>query len=84
MGSLLARAIFQPPPSRSPPDPNCYWINTDNKTRIPVYFINNNAKYTFIFSHGNAEDIHLVHAWLKNYFFQTVNANAIIYCMVRY
>lgn len=79
MGKLLSKAIFQAPPSRSPPDPNCFWLNTKNGTRIPLFFINNHAKFTIIFSHGNAEDIHLVHSWLKNYFLQIVNCNAILY-----
>ena len=42
-------------------------------------FINRNAKYTMIFSHGNAEDIYLVQSWLQSYFLKHVNVNAVVY-----
>jgi pimeloyl-ACP methyl ester carboxylesterase len=41
--------------------------------------INKNAKYTMIFSHGNAEDIYLVQNWLHSYFLRHVEVNAVVY-----
>ena len=32
-----------------------------------------------IFSHGNAEDIYMVQAWLTTYFLKQVNVNAVVY-----
>ena len=41
--------------------------------------MNRNAKYTFIVSHGNAEDIYLVESWLHSYFLKQVNVNCVVY-----
>jgi fermentation-respiration switch protein FrsA (DUF1100 family) len=40
---------------------------------------NRNARYTVIFSHGNAEDIHLVNNYLQQFFLKKVNVNAVVY-----
>lgn len=42
-------------------------------------FINRNAKYTVILSHGNAEDIYLVETWLQTYFLKQVEVNCVVY-----
>ena len=44
-----------------------------------MLFINRNAKYTVILSHGNAEDIYLVETWLQTYFLKQVDVNAVVY-----
>ena len=44
-----------------------------------MLFINKNAKYTLIFSHGNAEDIYLVQSYLETYFLKEVHINAVVY-----
>lgn len=42
-------------------------------------YLNRGAKYTIIFSHGNAEDLYLVSSWLNSYFLKGVDVNCIVY-----
>jgi hypothetical protein len=56
--------MFQPPVSRFPMNPDHIYLHSKSGAKIQVLFINKNAKYTMIFSHGNAEDIYLVQNWL--------------------
>ena len=44
-----------------------------------MLYINRNAKYTIILSHGNAEDIYVVEGWLRNYFLKGIDVNCIVY-----
>ena len=37
-------------------DPNLIWLNTSQHEVIPAFFIDRDAKFTLLFSHGNAED----------------------------
>ena len=76
---LISKLLFQPPVSRCPLNPDHLYLHSKSGTRLQVLFINNNAKYTMIFSHGNAEDIYLVQSWLQSYFLKVVNVNAVVY-----
>lgn len=62
MGSSLARLVFQPPMSTYARDPNLLWLHTSQGEEIPAFYINRRegAKYTLLFSHGNAEDLGLI------------------------
>nr|PVC51799.1 hypothetical protein MACL_00001285 [Theileria orientalis] len=59
MGNKIDSLIFRPPPvSYSISDPHLHLIPTPNGNSIAAYFIRHrNARFTVIFSHGNAEDI---------------------------
>lgn len=76
---LISKILFQPPTSRYPVNPDHLYLQSKSGTRLQVLFINRNAKYTMVFSHGNAEDIYLVEQWLQNYFLKVVNVNAVVY-----
>ena len=60
-------------------NPDHLYLHSKSGGKLPVLFINNNAKYTMIFSHGNAEDIYLVQQWLVQYFLKEVDVNAVVY-----
>mmetsp|Transcript_121954 Transcript_121954/g.352274 ORF Transcript_121954/g.352274 Transcript_121954/m.352274 type:complete len:259 (+) Transcript_121954:180-956(+) len=57
MGAVLTKVVFQPPEPTYARDPNLIWLNTTEKEVIPAFFIDKDAKYTLLFSHGNAEDL---------------------------
>jgi abhydrolase domain-containing protein 17 len=65
---LLAKVMFQPPVSRFPLNPDHIYLHSKSGTKIQVLYLNRGAKYTMIFSHGNAEDIYMVSSWLQSYF----------------
>lgn len=60
-------------------NPDHLFLHSKSGSKLQVLFINKNAKYTMIFSHGNAEDIYLVQTWLENYFLKNVHVNAVVY-----
>lgn len=61
MGNGLARLVFQPPMPTYSRDPNLIWLNTDVGEVIPAFYIpREGAKFTLLFSHGNAEDLGLI------------------------
>mmetsp|Transcript_51550 Transcript_51550/g.116003 ORF Transcript_51550/g.116003 Transcript_51550/m.116003 type:complete len:261 (+) Transcript_51550:82-864(+) len=61
MGSGLARLVFQPPMPSYSRDPNLIWLTTSRSEVIPAFYINREgARYTLLFSHGNAEDLGLI------------------------
>ena len=76
---MISKVLFQPPVSRFPMNPDHLYLHSKSGTKLQVMFINRNAKYTMIFSHGNAEDIYLVQHWLQQYFLKQVNVNAVVY-----
>jgi hypothetical protein len=41
-------------------NPDHLFLHSKSGQKIQAMYINKNAKYTMIFSHGNAEDIYLV------------------------
>lgn len=61
MGHGLARLVFQPPPPSYAKDPNLIWLTTELDEVIPAFYINKpQARFTLLFSHGNAEDLGLI------------------------
>ena len=60
-------------------NPDHLFLHSKSGSKLQVLFINRNAKYTVVFSHGNAEDIYLVQTWLQSYFLKHVEVNAVVY-----
>jgi fermentation-respiration switch protein FrsA (DUF1100 family) len=60
-------------------NPDHLFLHSKSGSKLQVLYINKHAKYTIIFSHGNAEDIYLVQQWLESYFLKQVNVNAVVY-----
>jgi len=68
MGGVVARAAFMPPePFESEASADCIWLTTSLRHRIPAYYHSGgeNARYTILFSHGNAEDISHLYQFLQ-------------------
>eukprot|EP00438_Fugacium_kawagutii_P024953 Skav213210 [mRNA] locus=scaffold2826:590600:593264:- [translate_table: standard] len=60
MGSAITRIVFQPPEKTYGKDPNLIWLHTSEHEVIPAFFIDRDAKFTLLFSHGNAEDLGMI------------------------
>lgn len=54
MGTGIAKLVFQPPDATYTKDPNLIWLHTAEHEVIPAFFIDRDAKFTLLFSHGNA------------------------------
>merc|ERR1719350_907800 len=67
MGSNLARVVFHPPLSSYTRDPNLILLRTSGGEEIPAFYLKSTrAKFTLLFSHGNAEDLGLIHRSLRD------------------
>mmetsp|Transcript_26634 Transcript_26634/g.58511 ORF Transcript_26634/g.58511 Transcript_26634/m.58511 type:complete len:280 (-) Transcript_26634:70-909(-) len=61
MGSNIARLVFQPPQPSYRKDQNLHWLHTELDEEIPAFYIaREGARFTLLFSHGNAEDLGLI------------------------
>jgi len=60
MGGAVTKIVFQPPEPTYSRDPNLIWLNTAEHEVIPAFFIDRDAKFTLLFSHGNAEDLGMI------------------------
>ena len=59
MGQKLVSAVlFCPPVSRFPLNPDHLYLHSKSGSKIQVWYMNNKAKFTIIFSHANAEDVY--------------------------
>eukprot|EP01083_Nonionella_stella_P314875 1135843_1 len=66
MGALISRLLFQPPSSPTPLHPNRYFfLTTESGLKFPAFFIRQPlARYTVLYSHGNAEDLGMIYSYL--------------------
>lgn len=60
MGSTISKLTFQAPDPTYTKDPNLIWLHTSEHEVIPAFFIDRDAKFTLLFSHGNAEDLGMI------------------------
>lgn len=61
MGAGLTKVVFQPPASSYDKSPRLIQLTTERDQKIPAYYIRKRgAKFTLLFSHGNAEDLGLI------------------------
>eukprot|EP00931_Biecheleriopsis_adriatica_P112248 TRINITY_DN86843_c0_g1_i1.p1 TRINITY_DN86843_c0_g1~~TRINITY_DN86843_c0_g1_i1.p1 ORF type:complete len:260 (+),score=41.31 TRINITY_DN86843_c0_g1_i1:26-805(+) len=61
MGSAIHKIVFQPPEKpHYARDPNLIWLQNSEHDTIPAIFIERGAKFTLLFSHGNAEDLGMI------------------------
>jgi len=78
MGGALANLVFQPPEPMYSMDPNLIWLRTSMGELIPAFFINRWARYTLLFSHGNAEDLGGVIEMVRE-ISDTLEVNVLVY-----
>jgi len=84
MGKFISKIVFMPPPYYSQPDDEYKFLNTSHNSKIQFRFINRNAKFNILISHGNAEDIISVSDWAANKFSKYVDVNIILYGTLLY
>jgi len=67
MGKTISTLVFRPPPPTELRSSNYFWLETDNVgNQIPAFFVNSpDAHVTFLFSHGNAEDLGMMYQRMK-------------------
>ncbi len=64
MGSQISSLVFQPPEvTYSHTKRPLVWLKTTRNTQIPAFYLDRQAKITFLFSHGNAEDLGTIYEW---------------------
>jgi fermentation-respiration switch protein FrsA (DUF1100 family) len=66
MGSAITKIVFQPPDASYTKDPNLIWLHTSEHEVIPAFFIDRDAKFTLLFSHGNAEDLGMIIQYFRD------------------
>uniref|UniRef100_A0A0G4F166 AB hydrolase-1 domain-containing protein n=1 Tax=Chromera velia CCMP2878 TaxID=1169474 RepID=A0A0G4F166_9ALVE len=57
---VISRLVFQPPDSSYQKDHNLIWLHTTEGEVVPAFFIDRDARFTLLFSHGNAEDLGMI------------------------
>ena len=60
MGSSIAKLVLQLPDATHTKDPNLTWLHTSEHEVIPAFFIDRDARLTWLFSHGNAEALDML------------------------
>lgn len=64
MGTHLSSLVFQPPEaSYNHTKKSLIWLTTRSKHTIPAFYLDQQAKVTLLFSHGNAEDLGTIYEW---------------------
>lgn len=66
MGTKLSRFVFQPPRSSYSSHPSLAWLQTKRGEVVPAFHVaREGATMTVLFSHGNAEDLGLIVAFMR-------------------
>jgi len=66
MGLVISTLLFHPPETPTQLATNKYfWLTTSRGSKIPASFIQQpNARFTILYSHGNAEDLGMIHSYM--------------------
>lgn len=73
--AIYPKLLYFPPPKQPYLPPNHIYVPLDNGHIYLSFYENPTAKYTIIFSHGNAEDLYSLHPFLsllQNYGYQVI------------
>ena len=67
MGKVVSIFLFQPPEVPTPiQNGDYFWLRTSLGSRIPAFYIRQpQARYTVLYSHGNAEDLGMIYEYLS-------------------
>mmetsp|Transcript_70289 Transcript_70289/g.197062 ORF Transcript_70289/g.197062 Transcript_70289/m.197062 type:complete len:259 (+) Transcript_70289:157-933(+) len=75
---LVSSSLFPVPETSYTASPHWIWLTTAESEVIPAFFIDRGAKYTLLFSHGNAEDLgHVIGRTTK--LSRALNVNVFVY-----
>ena len=79
MGSTISSLVFQPPEiSYSHAREEVIWLRTKKNSKIPTFYLDRRSQVTFLFSHGNAEDLGMIYEWFIE-FSKDLNVNFLGY-----
>ncbi|ETV98147.1 hypothetical protein H310_08886 [Aphanomyces invadans] len=79
MGAMISQLVFQPPRPTYTSCRQYTMLATSLHNRIATFYIKNEgAKYTLLFSHGNAEDLGMVYEWFREVS-RRINVNVMAY-----
>jgi len=80
MGKIISTLLFQPPAKPTYLSSKKYfWITNTNDIKIPVIFLRQDkARYTLLYSHGNAEDLGMIYNYLVE-ISELLNVNILAY-----
>ncbi|GLD92736.1 hypothetical protein PINS_up001315 [Pythium insidiosum] len=79
MGAMLTTLVFQPPPPSYGFTRRYFYLVTSMHHRIPAFYIaQEQADYTLLFSHGNAEDLGMIFEWFRE-LSRRLNVNIMAY-----
>jgi hypothetical protein len=80
MGKLISKIVFAPSLRISLIDTEKdVTLKTIHNSNIQVRIVDRKAKFYFIISHGNAEDLTSAYEWAMNILLKFVNVNLVIY-----
>jgi len=71
--------LFQPPAATKTYDPNEFTIKNQSHSISAVYLQDNKNRYTILYSHGNAADLHQLKPWIVNLYQHGYNVLAYDY-----
>eukprot|EP00953_Heterococcus_sp_UTEX-ZZ885_P036515 18800-Heterococcus_DN1.PRE.2 len=78
MGPVVSSLVFQPPMITYMHTAKHFWLNNRYEQQIPAFFIDRSSSVTILFSHGNAEDLGMIHDWFYD-FSRNLNVNVLAY-----
>lgn len=77
--ALITKIVFQPPEiSYTNSKSRIIWIITKDGAKIPAIYIDRKSNLTILFSHGNAEDLGMIHEYCVE-FSRMMNVNLLAY-----
>ena len=76
--SAIHKIAFQPPRKTAYKDKSFFIHDSFGNKIAAIYYKQNNAKYTILYSHGNAEDMSQISEYLKD-LSERLNVNIILY-----
>jgi hypothetical protein len=78
MGPVVSSLVFQPPMITYMHTAKHFWLKNRYEQQIPAFFIDRSSPVTILFSHGNAEDLGMIHDWFYD-FSRNLNVNVLAY-----
>lgn len=80
MGNIVNKFLYQPPSEKMEPISNLIYLRNKKGGIIYCYYFDRSYKYTILFSHGNAETIHLAKNFIENHLLKNIKrVNVMVY-----
>lgn len=80
MGNIVNKFLYQPPSTKSEQISNLIYLRNKKGGIIYCYYFDRSYKYTILFSHGNAETIHIAMDFIEKNFLKYIKrVNVMVY-----